>query len=402
MGRRPAPGATRPLTATACAGVRVAPRSTTPPREPRAPTASRRPRAPAAVEDAKSAATQAGVECSSGLPCFVATLGPTRSTRSGTLASCWRGPREPGRHHQVRLRGSRGVAPILRGDRAEARKWVAAQGWPTTLVIRNDNPDLLGGEGWLIATFPLATWRDLRRPLGADPLRCRLRPCPTCKGPATDESAEWPDDPGGEQACHAWCTARERSGARVEVRLRRPVGPRTRARAVGIRRAVATFPGQPRGYVEVHRWARHFLGAMPRQSGLFDGALSALDEPGNPENRDALTVFADRLQTGDGAEPLTEADAVTFGEGLALWLTRAPCGTCRGKGTSGLLTTSTPMPGDREPPPVRRVPCLPCRGTCLALGALVPALEGVARRLTVGSRPMVARVGRQTTPNHDH
>lgn len=97
-----------------------------------------------------------------------------------------------------------------------------------------------------------------------------------------------------------------------------------------------------------HPWARAFLGAMPltaeQRTARFVEALDSNDEAltgtehdrARPGHIDALTVYADRLQSTDTlaealAEPAQDArDRATLGLGLALWLGRVLCQTCGG------------------------------------------------------------------------
>lgn len=133
-------------------------------------------------------------------------------------------------------------------------------------------------------------------------------------------------------------------------------------------------PGKPRDYVEAHLWARHFLGAMSRVIGPdeFDGVPwgegSDRRRLGREaaDGRDALTIFVDRLQTGDGGGWLDEDDALALGEGLALWLRQAPCLAC---GPA------------RARHPGRTHVCPVCRNSGRALDAHIQAIEGVTQRL---------------------
>lgn len=61
--------------------------------------------------------------------------------------------------------------------RAEARKWCAAQGWPSTLVCCDYEAE---PWPWAISTYargggPLACWSEMRAPQGADASKCRPR-----------------------------------------------------------------------------------------------------------------------------------------------------------------------------------------------------------------------------------
>lgn len=137
--------------------------------------------------------------------------------------------------------------------------------------------------------------------------------------------------------------------------------------------------GQPRGYAtESWPWADHFLGAMPltaeQRSAAYIAALDSDDDRvtgtehdrAQPGHHDALTVFADELQTA--GDPL--------GEWLALWLTRAPCASCDGNADHARFWVTDDFGDDV----LATGTCPSCCGTGLALVAHEDAIAAACRR----------------------